>query len=108
MRIALKKLRYACEFFESLYGKKATKSYLTSLKQLQDALGHLNDVAVAEKLVGRVVDQAIAQPERESLHLAAGLVLGWHREKRRRCRAPCDRSLASIRPWQAVLAQLRR
>ena len=48
VRIALKKLRYACEFFEGLYRKKDTKPYLASLKQMQDRLGHLNDVAVAE------------------------------------------------------------
>jgi triphosphatase len=95
VRIALKKLRYACEFFESLYGKKTTKSYLTSLKQLQDALGHLNDVAVAEKLVRQVVDQAIAQPERESLHLAAGLVLGWH------AKSVADVEPHVIEAWQA-------
>jgi inorganic triphosphatase YgiF len=78
VRIALKKLRYACEFFESLYSKKAVKPYLTSLKQMQDRLGHVNDVAVAEKLVFRLIDQATSQPERESLRVASGLVLGWY------------------------------
>jgi triphosphatase len=78
VRIALKKLRYACEFFEGLYRKKDTKRYLSSLKQMQDSLGHLNDVAVADKLVGRLVDQSSTQPERESLRMAAGLVLGWY------------------------------
>ena len=78
MRIALKKLRYACEFFEGLYRKKDTKPYLASLKQMQDSLGHLNDVAVAEKLGLRLVDQAKSQVERESLRMAAGLVLGWY------------------------------
>jgi inorganic triphosphatase YgiF len=78
VRIALKKLRYACEFFEGLYRKKDTKPYLTSLKQMQDRLGHLNDVTVAGKLALRLVDQARTQPERESLHMAAGLVLGWY------------------------------
>ena len=78
VRIALKKLRYACEFFEGLYRKKDTKPYLASLKQMQDSLGHLNDVAVAEKLGLRLVDQAKSQAERESLRMAAGLVLGWY------------------------------
>jgi CHAD domain-containing protein len=78
VRIALKKLRYACEFFEGLYRKKDTKPYLASLKQMQDRLGHLNDVTVAGKLALRLVDQARTQPERESLHMAAGLVLGWY------------------------------
>jgi triphosphatase len=78
VRIALKKLRYACEFFEGLYRKKGARPYLTSLKQMQDGLGHLNDVAVADKLTLRLVDQAATQTERESLHMAAGLVLGWY------------------------------
>ncbi len=78
VRIALKKLRYACEFFEGLYRRKDTRPYLASLKQMQDSLGHLNDVTVAEKLVLRLVDQATTQPERESLRMAAGLVLGWY------------------------------
>jgi inorganic triphosphatase YgiF len=78
VRIALKKLRYACEFFEGLYRKKGTKPYLTSLKQMQDSLGHLNDMTVAEKLTVRLVDKATTQAERESLHMAAGLVLGWY------------------------------
>lgn len=78
VRIALKKLRYASEFFESVYRRKDTRPYVGSLKQLQDALGHLNDVAVAEHLVGQVLDRATPQPERESLHMAASLVLGWY------------------------------
>jgi inorganic triphosphatase YgiF len=78
VRIALKKLRYACEFFEGLYRKKGAKPYISSLKQMQDRLGHLNDVAVAEKLALALVDRATTQAERESLHMAAGLVLGWY------------------------------
>lgn len=54
LRIAAKKLRYAAEFFESLFGKgKAQadrKEFLESLKRLQDALGQLNDTAVQEKV----------------------------------------------------------
>ena len=50
LRIALKKLRYATEFFHSPYPKKRTHAYLAALKELQDTLGHLNDVAVAETL----------------------------------------------------------
>jgi triphosphatase len=77
LRIALKKLRYPCEFFESLYRKKEIKPYVAALKQMQDQLGHLNDVAVAEKLLGGLVDQATPQA-RQSLRVAAALVLGWY------------------------------
>jgi hypothetical protein len=35
-------------------------------------------MAVAEKLTVRLVDKATTQADRESLHMAAGLVLGWY------------------------------
>jgi triphosphatase len=75
LRIALKKLRYATEFFNSGYKKKRTAGYLTALKQLQDALGHLNDVAVAERLVGGLLERAGG--DRVALAQGSGMVLGW-------------------------------
>jgi triphosphatase len=51
VRIEAKKLRYATEFFASLWkGKKAKRRYrdfLSALEDLQDALGMLNDLATA-------------------------------------------------------------
>jgi triphosphatase len=93
VRIALKKLRYATEFFEGLYRKKRAEPYLTALKQLQDALGHLNDVAVAERLAGALTDQAGA--ERQSLAMASGLVLGWL------ARGVVDFEAETLEDWQA-------
>ena len=79
VRIALKKLRYATEFFRSLYRPKQAKPYLKALAGLQDSIGHLNDVAVA----GRLMDDLTAAakgPERDRAALlrAAGTVVGWH------------------------------
>jgi triphosphatase len=74
-RIALKKLRYATEFFHGSYRKKRARSYLAALKQLQDRLGHMNDAAVAERLAGQLVERAAT--ERQDLAAASGLVLGW-------------------------------
>jgi triphosphatase len=74
-RIALKKLRYTTEFFERLYKKKRARPYLAALKHLQDALGHMNDVAVAERLTGQLVERAGSR--RQDLAAASGLVLGW-------------------------------
>jgi inorganic triphosphatase YgiF len=51
LRIEAKKLRYGVEAFASLFGDKAVHRYLRPLKELQDALGQLNDVATAEPLV---------------------------------------------------------
>jgi inorganic triphosphatase YgiF len=75
LRIALKKLRYATEFFHSLYPKKSAQSYLAALKALQDTLGHLNDVAVAERLASEL--EGRAAEDRSALARGSGLVLGW-------------------------------
>lgn len=49
LRIAVKKLRYAVGFFESLYGRgKARGRFTERLEDLQDALGRLNDIHVHE------------------------------------------------------------
>jgi inorganic triphosphatase YgiF len=54
LRIQVKKLRYATEFFASAFpGKKSGRrrgNFVASLAQLQDALGELNDIAVHESL----------------------------------------------------------
>ena len=47
VRIAAKKVRYATEFFESLYPAKRVRPFVEALTTLQDALGWLNDAAVA-------------------------------------------------------------
>ncbi|MGB5077788.1 MAG: CHAD domain-containing protein [Sphingorhabdus sp.] len=53
-----KKLRYAAEFFASLYnGKDARrrhKSYINALERLQNELGVLNDFAVAPAVLARI------------------------------------------------------
>lgn len=78
LRIALKKLRYTAEFFTSLYPRKRTDTYVKALKRLQDDLGHLNDLATAERLLDGLLERSEAKARRDSLQRAAGLVLGWH------------------------------
>ena len=51
VRIAAKKARYAAEFFSDLLPKKEVKAYVKCLSQLQERLGHLNDLAVAGGLL---------------------------------------------------------
>jgi inorganic triphosphatase YgiF len=51
LRIELKKLRYACEFFAPLYPRKKSHEYLKRLTALQEILGSLNDCAVASRLL---------------------------------------------------------
>ncbi len=75
MRIALKKLRYAAEFFRSLYGDKEVARYLKRLSALQDDLGHLNDVATAETLMDKLAGEAT---EDGPWRIGGGIVIGWH------------------------------
>ncbi|VXC19216.1 Inorganic triphosphatase YgiF, contains CYTH and CHAD domains (fragment) [Burkholderia sp. 8Y] len=50
-RIAAKKLRYATEFFASLFERRAVKHYISALSDLKDDLGWRNDVVVASRLL---------------------------------------------------------
>ena len=54
LRIAAKKVRYATEFLQSLYKKDQIKPFLRALKALQDKLGTLNDLAVADQLLAQL------------------------------------------------------
>ncbi len=51
LRIDAKRLRYATEFFGSLFAGRVARSYQRSLVGLQDALGALNDDATATRLL---------------------------------------------------------
>jgi inorganic triphosphatase YgiF len=51
LRIEIKKLRYACEFFGPLFGRKPLKRYLSRLQDLQAILGSVNDAATASRLL---------------------------------------------------------
>ncbi|MBI1237986.1 MAG: CHAD domain-containing protein [Alphaproteobacteria bacterium] len=80
LRIALKKLRYAGEFFESLFAQKRARAYLRHVADLQDIFGALNDASVAETIALRLIEKGIASdPAGEgAIRWAGGLVTGWH------------------------------
>ena len=78
LRIACKKLRYGLEFFESLYARKDVKPYRKAAAHMQDLLGHLNDVAVAEKLGRGLVEGAPAGDARVGAAFGAGEIVGWY------------------------------
>lgn len=74
LRIALKKLRYGCEFFASLLGhRRAQKTYLAALAELQESLGLCNDLVAARQFLA---DLKIAHGPK--VDMAAGYMLGWH------------------------------
>jgi CHAD domain-containing protein len=57
LRVAAKKVRYANEFFRSLYSSRQMKVYINALSALQDELGWLNDMSVAQKLLAELAGQ---------------------------------------------------
>jgi CHAD domain-containing protein len=88
IRINAKKLRYASEFFASIFpGKKATKrrrSFSKSLKRLQSSLGDLNDFAVHEKLADRPVlskRKKVRARRGRRRAFAAGVIAGKERSR---------------------------
>jgi triphosphatase len=89
-RVAAKKLRYAAEFFRLLFPSKRSNAYIAALAKLQGALGRLNDLLVA----GRLLDEMIPAATDPGLAHAAGVVRGW--------------LAASITPELKRLRQVRR
>lgn len=68
LRLALKKMRYAADFFAPLFPKKAAKAELKALARLQDALGAFNDAAMAPS----VAVAAAGKGPQEALAFLAG------------------------------------
>jgi CHAD domain-containing protein len=54
LRIRVKKLRYAAEFFEGVWPRRRTRRYLKRLAGLQQVLGDVHDAFVAADLVGKL------------------------------------------------------
>jgi inorganic triphosphatase YgiF len=73
VRIALKNLRYAAEFFGVLFGGSTARPYIRAVARVQDGLGAYNDAASATHLLQDVVTDAGPQAA-----MAGGVVLGWY------------------------------
>jgi triphosphatase len=58
LRIALKKFRYAADFFAGVYRGGRTRKMLDRLAQLQEVLGEINDVAGMMRIVGSGTEPA--------------------------------------------------
>jgi len=91
VRIALKKLRYSSEFFATLFPRTQVAPYLERLRNMQNDLGHLNDVATAERLLGGMCFRD-ADPR---LSRVCGLVIGWY------ARLVRENESTSLRDWIA-------
>jgi CHAD domain-containing protein len=79
LRISLKKLRYAAEFYGPLYKKKKVKRYIKGLKELQDLLGAFNDAGQVRATLSLLTAEADIAPRAQAdLFFASGLINGWH------------------------------
>ena len=83
LRIQVKKARYAVEFFSSVYGgKKSAKrrrNVLSSLRQLQNCLGGLNDIVTRKALCEDIIanpGRGLTAEQNRHRAFAAGLVIG--------------------------------
>jgi len=75
LRIAIKKFRYATDFFASLYESKTAGKSLKRLGRLQDILGAMNDAATVAGLLTQGFEGARGKRVLE----AKGILLGWSR-----------------------------
>lgn len=76
LRIEVKRLRYALDLLDALYDPEEVHRYRKALSELQDALGELNDAAVAVRLLQSMGESAplVLARERFSAWVATRLV----------------------------------
>jgi triphosphatase len=73
LRIAIKKFRYAADFFAGLYEAKTARAALKRLSRLQDILGAMNDAAAVADLTSHAFSRVPGQCGLE----VRGILLGW-------------------------------
>ena len=96
IRISVKKIRYETEFFQTVLPKRRATKLASILKDLQDSLGHLNDLVVAEQIVGQLA-AAVKNTKASSSIAAAGMmVIAYHR------RAANDAAHSIISRWREL------
>lgn len=91
LRIAIKRLRYAIEFFRSIMPGKARSGLVKRLVKLQDELGQLNDLANAGHLL------MVCAGREQHLREAVALVGGWHGPRQVQLLAAIPDHLESLR-----------
>jgi CHAD domain-containing protein len=100
LRIAAKKLRYACEFFAGVFaGAKrnaSRKHFCKLLKRLQGSLGELNDIEVHKRFaltIARSGSRGAAQPRKA---LAMGFITGREQQQVASCLAAVEKTAARL------------
>jgi inorganic triphosphatase YgiF len=100
LRIAVKKLRYGVDFFESLFGAaRRRKRFAAGLKGLQSALGRLNDIRVHKQFAGKQVRGKRQLPQGA---YALGVLTGQERKAVQPCldaAAHAAKKLRGLQPF---------
>ena len=102
LRLTLKKLRYAGEFFATQFPESRPRPYIKTLRRLQDDLGRLNDAAVAERRLQELLSAHRESAGLAALGVAAGQVIGWQTctcEEARARMAEDWRAFTAARPY---------
>jgi len=106
VRIAVKKLRYATDYFRSLFAeakaKKARKRFDKTLKSLQDALGKLNDISVHERLARQYIHPSKQVRNKPEKAYAMGFLSGGEKNTSRACltsAANAGAKLSQLQPF---------
>lgn len=77
LRIAIKKCRYAADFFSNLFEGSAADDVLKRLHRMQDILGELNDTVTVGDLTRQALDKRAVKGARE----AKAIVSAWSRSR---------------------------
>jgi inorganic triphosphatase YgiF len=95
LRIAIKKLRYADEFFSNLYSDRRRERRLEQhraiLKQLQSGLGKLNDLQIHDKMA-KMIESEHRTPQKSQKSFAMGMISGRDHARVRSLMAATDKS----------------
>jgi triphosphatase len=97
LRIEGKKLRYAAEAFASLYPQKPMNRFIGRVKDLQEALGDLNDLVVAGPLLASL-------PLEHEAAFAAGELLGLRIARKGRMIGQASRAVDRLAAAKAPFA----
>ena len=101
LRIRGKKLRYAVEFFADVFpGKRNARrreAVLAALKDLQEALGGLNDIATREQLAEKIAGEGRGDEQAARKRaFAAGMIVGRQHAHHENLLEAAERAYANI------------
>ncbi|MBF0108802.1 MAG: CHAD domain-containing protein [Magnetococcales bacterium] len=99
LRIECKKMRYATDFFASLFPREKVAPFLQNLKAIQNILGLMNDVAVLPNIIDPLVEEAF----HADVLRFSGAVFGWRAKGYADARGHLDlcwsQFIATVPPW---------